>query len=167
MRSGVTSPQLLGLLPLDEVPHRPDAALQMTRNPFLSTLLAFLFSSLGSFAAEAIEGIWQKSDGEAQILLKIEKGILNGYLTKVAADAPVHDSKNPDPSLRGRKIVGLQIIRGFRKEGGKWVGGSLYDCRRGKSYKGSIWLEDRENLRMRGHLGVSLIGSTAKWKRIK
>lgn len=139
----------------------------MTRNPLFSTLLAFLFSSLCSIAAEAVEGIWEKSDGRAQIRLKIEKGILSGFLTKVAAEAPVHDINNPDPSLRERKIVGLQIISGFRKQGDKWVGGSLYDCRRGKSYKGSIWLEGRDQLRMRGHVGVSLIGSTAKWKRIK
>ena len=139
----------------------------MTRFPVVSSLLALLFSSLCSFAADAVEGVWEKSDGQAQIRFKIEKGKLNGYLTKIADKKRVKDTNNPAPARRSRKLLGLKIASGFWKQGNAWVGGSLYDSSKGKTYKGKIWLDGKDKLKMRGYVGVSLIGRTAEWKRVK
>ena len=32
---------------------------------------------------------------------------------------------------------------------------------------GAIWLEGKDKLQMRGYVGVSVIGRTAEWKRVK
>jgi uncharacterized protein (DUF2147 family) len=139
----------------------------MTRYPLLSTLLALLLSSICSFAAEAIEGVWEKTDGQARMRFKVEQGKLNGYLVKIADKSRVKDTENPDPALRNRKLLGLRIASGFWKQGDKWIGGTVYDSSKGKTYKGKIWLDGKDKLKMRGYVGVAMIGRTADWKRVK
>lgn len=133
---------------------------------FLLTCLALLGSPL--FAAkDPVEGEWLKDDQSARIKLKVtRKGQLMGMISYVKDPKRTHDTNNPDASKRGRKLIGLVIVRGFEKKGGKWSGGTVYDSASGKTYKGKIWLEDGK-LMMRGYVGVSLIGRTATWTRHK
>ena len=43
----------------------------MSRNPFVPALLAFLFSSLFSFANTALEGDWERLDGGVHLRLML------------------------------------------------------------------------------------------------
>ena len=163
--SPVRSP---GPLVLDAHAPRADGRSKMTCNPLLSTLLAFLWSSLFSFAAEAVEGIWEKSDDQARIRSEDREGSPQRLSHPGGgADAPVHDTEIPTLRLRKPQDLGPPDHQRI-PEGGhdKWVGGTLYDCRRGKTYKGSIWLAGRDAMRMRDYLGVSLLGATSEWKRV-
>ncbi len=120
--------------------------------------------------ANSIEGEWLKSDGSARIILSVTKsGELQGKISWIKDSSRTHDSNNPDPKLQKRKLIGLTFLTGFKKESKKdlWSGGTVYDSQSGKTYKGRIWLEGPDNLKMRGFVGVSLIGRTAKWKRYK
>jgi uncharacterized protein (DUF2147 family) len=75
------------------------------------------------------------------------------------------DLKNPDESLRARKIMGLQILSGFRYAGDEtWEAGKIYDPKNGKTYSCKIRLEG-ENLKIRGFIGISLFGRTTVWTR--
>jgi len=75
------------------------------------------------------------------------------------------DSKNSDESLRNRKLMGLQILSGFRYAGdGTWKGGKIYDPKNGKTYSCKMRL-DGENLKIRGFIGISLLGRTTVWSR--
>ena len=77
------------------------------------------------------------------------------------------DTKNPDESKRDRKIVGLQILSGFKYKGdNKWGDGKIYDPEKGKTYKCKTKLEG-DNLKLRGYIGFSLIGRTTIWTRKK
>lgn len=107
------------------------------------------------------------NDGKATMRVTIEKGKLVGRITDVKDKSRTHDTNNPDPKLRGRKIIGLPIVWGFYKKGDKWEGGRVYDSSDGKMYKGKIWMEGKNTLVMRGFVGVSLIGKSAKWIRVK
>ncbi|MGB0774298.1 MAG: DUF2147 domain-containing protein [Akkermansiaceae bacterium] len=118
-------------------------------------------------AAEPVEGEWAKSDKSARIKIKVtRKKELMGMITYVKDPKRTHDTNNPDASKRKRKLIGLVILRGFTKKGNKWEGGTVYDSATGKTYKGKIWVENG-NLMMRGFVGVSLIGRTAKWTKHK
>ena len=69
------------------------------------------------------------------------------------------DRKNPDPALRHRPILGLQILKGLAAKGDKrWGNGTCYDPETGKSYKCKMQLEASGRLKLRGYIGVSLIG---------
>jgi uncharacterized protein (DUF2147 family) len=77
------------------------------------------------------------------------------------------DTENPDPTKRKRKILGLDMVWGFEYEGdNKWVGGKIYDPDTGKSYSCKMSLEGGA-LKVRGYVGISLIGRTTVWTRKK
>jgi uncharacterized protein (DUF2147 family) len=79
------------------------------------------------------------------------------------------DRMNPDPSLRARPILGLQIVDGLEYAGdGRWHGGTIYDPETGKIYKSKAAIADGgETLKLRGYIGVSLLGRTSQWKRVR
>lgn len=132
----------------------------------LKIFLFFLCAALSS-AEDEIEGIWERSDKSAQIRVTVEGGELSFTLHSLAVKDRLYDSKNPDPSLRKRKLIGLKLAQGFKKEGEKWTGGTVYSSKSGKTYQGKIWLEGKDTLIMRGYKGVSLLGKSASWHRVK
>ncbi len=145
----------------------------------LGILIAMVMVSFNCFAAHEadIAGVWTVTDGKSRIeIQKTDKGTFEGRIVwlkdpaYLAGDAEAgvlrHDRKNPDASLRGRAIMGLVIMKGFKFDGRqKWSGGTIYDPKQGKTYKGTMSLADAQTLDMRGFIGVSLLGRTEKWKR--
>jgi len=82
-----------------------------------------------------------------------------------AEDGPVGtmkvDRKNPDPTLRNRPILGLQVIEGLTADyEGSWEKGKCYDPETGKTYKCKMHLASPERLEMRGYVGIPLFGRT-------
>ena len=79
---------------------------------------------------------------------------------------PIIDRKNPAPDLRTRPLIGLQIMQGFSEQGDTtWGGGSCYDPKSGKSYRGKIRLAAPDRLELRGFIGIPLFGRTSVWTR--
>lgn len=77
------------------------------------------------------------------------------------------DTNNPDAALRTRPLCGLQIGQGFHgNDPNKAEGGRLYDPRSGKTYKGSM-ISQGDVLLLRGYVGVSMFGRTARWSRVQ
>jgi len=75
------------------------------------------------------------------------------------------DKKNPDETMRNRKLLGLPILWGFTYSGeGKWEKGKIYDPQNGKTYSCRIKLEG-EKLKVRGFIGFSLLGRTSVWTK--
>lgn len=74
---------------------------------------------------------------------------------------PKVDRKNPDPALRNRPILGLQVIEGLTPSGdNRWEHGTCYDPESGNSYQCKIRLETTDRLEIRGFIGFSLLGRT-------
>lgn len=127
--------------------------------------------ALPSWAAESdIEGRWLSGDGEGWI--EIQRvgdsliGIAAGSTTAKEGDPPRLDDKNPNPALRNRPIDGMTIMSGFKYAGaGRWTGGTIYDPNSGKTYKSKVTLIDRNTLKLRGYIGVSLFGRSDTWTR--
>ena len=79
---------------------------------------------------------------------------------------PKVDRENPEPDLRDRSIVGLHLLEDFGYTGkSQWKGGSIYDPANGKTYKCNIKLQEDGTLKVRGYIGVPLLGRTAIWRR--
>ncbi len=69
------------------------------------------------------------------------------------------DRKNPNPAMRRRTIIGLQVMKGLTAKGGnRWENGTCYDPETGKSYKCKMSLKTLGRLQLRGYIGISLIG---------
>ncbi|MDD5287309.1 MAG: DUF2147 domain-containing protein [Desulfuromonadaceae bacterium] len=79
---------------------------------------------------------------------------------------PIIDRKNPDPAVRSRPLIGLQILDGFTTEGGNiWGNGTCYDPKSGNTYRGKIHLAAPDRLELRGYIGIPLFGRTSVWRR--
>jgi uncharacterized protein (DUF2147 family) len=79
---------------------------------------------------------------------------------------PLLDHNNPDPALRKRPILGLQILTGFTPaSGNNWVNGTCYDPKSGNTYRGKIHLASPDRLELRGYIGIPLFGRTSVWTR--
>lgn len=77
---------------------------------------------------------------------------------------PKKDRRNPKKELRARELLGLIILTGLKKDGDKWSGGEIYDPNSGNTYRCEARLEG-DILKIRGYIGVSLIGRTTSWRR--
>jgi uncharacterized protein (DUF2147 family) len=140
----------------------------------LTILYLLIACSCAVFAQkkEDILGKWLNSSGEGQIEI-YKKG--EKYYGKLAwikdpnneNGKPKTDFKNPNANLRAKPVLGLEIVKDFVYEDGKWVDGKVYDPKTGKSYSGNMSLESANQLNMRGYVGISIIGRTEVWKRVK
>ena len=140
-------------------------------------LLAISFSTFAQSKAERICGLYYATDpgnGEgSQIqIYKAPDGTYEGKVVWMQypnhpTGEPRRDVKNPDPQKRNQTNVGLIIIQGFTYNASKdeWENGSVYNPVSGKTYRSFIKLEPDNKLKVRGYLGVSLLGKTVIWTK--
>jgi uncharacterized protein (DUF2147 family) len=140
--------------------------------------LLFIIASLffvteeGSVKADDVVGIWLSGTGKAHIQI-FKQG--NEYYGKIiwmnepneANGKPKVDKNNPDIQNSTKPVLGLMIIRSFQFEKDEWTNGKIYDPENGKEYKCNMKLKNANTLNVRGYIGISLLGRTETWTRIK
>ena len=141
---------------------------------YISMLLLITAISFTGFAQkkDAIVGTWVNATGEAHVNI-YKKG--ERYFGKIdwlkapkdEKGKPKTDYKNPDESLRSRPILGMEMLKDFIYDDGKWTDGKIYDPKSGKTYSCNMNIKDNGQLNMRGYIGISLIGRSETWKRVK
>jgi len=141
---------------------------------YISLLLLITAISFTGFAQkkDAIVGTWVNATGEAHVNIykKGEKYFGKIDWLKAPKDEkgkPKTDYKNPDESLRSRPILGMEMLKDFVYDDGKWTDGKIYDPKSGKTYSCNMNIKDNGQLNMRGYIGISLIGRSETWKRVK
>lgn len=133
----------------------------------VATFCALLFTiTLFAQNNDPILGKWENQSGEGRIEIYKKNDKFYGKLYWIK-DAAKKDVKNPDPKLRSRNIQGLEILTNFRKDSKTYVDGEIYDPKSGKTYSCKMTLKGNDQLDIRGYIGISLIGRTESWKRIK
>lgn len=76
------------------------------------------------------------------------------------------DTNNPDASKRNLALRGQVIMHDLKYDGdGQWSGGTIYDPKSGSTYKCKLELRADGTLKVRGYIGVSLLGKTQIWTR--
>jgi uncharacterized protein (DUF2147 family) len=79
--------------------------------------------------------------------------------------APAVDRNNKDAALRQRPLCGLMMLGDFRQlEPNRWGDGWIYSPENGKTYSATMTL-DGELLKLRGYIGIPLLGETQTWTR--
>ena len=121
--------------------------------------------------AESPIGMWET--GESHVEIYNCGDLLCGRIAALdeplnADGEPKTDVNNPDPALRTRPILGMDLVADFsRKSDRQWVKGRIYDPRDGKTYKCKMTLQKDGTLKVRGYVGLSLFGKTVVWTRIE
>ena len=114
-------------------------------------------------------GTWLTGDGDGWVTITPDGAGLSGVIAGSPNDDPERskvDDKNPDPELRSRALLGLELFSGFEFDGDdRWINGTIYDPNSGKTYRCIITIRDRDTLRVRGYVGISLLGRTETWTR--
>ena len=137
---------------------------------FISMIL--MLAPLAAAFAQDVVGKWKLEDGSAIVEVYQQGDVYNGKIvwlqTPTEADgSPTVDDKNPDPKLRTRQVLGLNMLSNLKKGNGEYSGGSIYDPGNGKTYNCSMKVEG-DVLKVRGSLDKrGLIGRTMDWFRVK
>lgn len=78
------------------------------------------------------------------------------------------DTKNENAANHSRPILGMVNLTNFEYDGGNvWDEGKIYNPEDGKTYSCKLTLKDANTLDVRGFVGISLIGKTQTWTRVK
>jgi len=140
---------------------------------FRSVLLLVLLSTVSvvAIAQDAIERVWYNQEKTAKV--QIFKATDGKYYGKIVwlkepnneEGKPKVDKNNPDKAKKSTPLMGLQLLKGFKKDGDtEYEDGTIYDPKNGKTYSCKINRKG-ETLEVRGYVGISLIGRTTIWTK--
>ncbi len=144
----------------------------------LTVFLLFSGAFLGKgrpVSANAIIGKWMNTDKNLEVEV-FKAG--NEYDGRVIwfddtddKSSPMNerrDTKNPDKSLRNRKIIGLVVMTGlqYNDDDDEWQDGRIYDSSSGKDWNAKAWINDEGILKVRGYWHFSIFGQNISFKRI-
>lgn len=135
---------------------------------FLVFILFFQFSY-----SQSVLGKWKTVDdvtGKERGVVEIyeHNGKVYGKIIEILD--PKHKDKKCvlcEGDDKNKPILGMNFIRGLKKEGNEYSGGKILDPQNGKLYKCYITLENSDKLKVRGYIGISLFGRTQYWYRVK
>ena len=125
-----------------------------------------------SYKADDIIGIWFNEEKDAKVEIYKENGKYYGKViwlnepNEPATGLPKLDDENDDESLRSRPVMGLILVKDFNYDGdGLYEDGEIYDPKNGSTYSCYMEFESMDKLKVRGYIGISLIGRTTYWTR--
>jgi uncharacterized protein (DUF2147 family) len=149
--------------------------IRFMRNSLMPFMLLLSAAATASAAAQSVspEGNWltEKKSGIVEIYRCTGDDTLCGRLVwfQIKPDDPNPqglDLKNPDPARRNQLLCGLTFMSRFKlAESNSWEDGTVYDPDSGNTYHATMKLQADGMLRLRGYIGISLIGASEVWTR--
>ena len=147
------------------------------RNLVRTSLLLLILTGLmtGAFAQskDMLMGKWLTAGGDAHVQVYQKDGKFSGRIIWLKDPNDENgklklDDSNPDLSLSRRALIGIELLKGFTyAEEGVWEGGTIYDPKTGKTYSCKISLMNKDKINVRGYVGISLLGRTEIWSRVR
>ncbi|MBN8841345.1 MAG: DUF2147 domain-containing protein [Sphingomonadales bacterium] len=135
---------------------------RLTLPAFVAPLLLALPGM--AYAADPIAGRYLTEDGSGIVAIGTCGKAMCGKLATIVKPTPngaTADVKNPDPALRTRPLLGMQIISGLTDKGDDWRG-EIYDPRRGKTFKSIVSRNADGTLNVKGCF--AFICETQVWR---
>lgn len=137
----------------------------------ISILLFNVFLS----QAQGLTGKWKTIDdetGKPKSIVEIyeKNGQLFGKVIKLFREP--HEVQDPicdecEDDRKGKKVLGMEIVRNMEKDGYEWEDGTICDPKNGKIYDCEMWLdeEDPNKLKVRGY--ILFLYRTQTWLRVE
>lgn len=161
----------------------------------VALVLAFLVLAFGASAAAAQSsstttttagttaspvGMWRQIDdetGRARSIIEIYQhdDELRGRIVEILqpGDKAKRNSAGKvicttcEGDRHNQPVEGMVILKGLKKDGEEWKGGTIFDPSRGKQYNAKMELVSPDRLEVRGYIGFSFVGRTQTWHRAK
>ncbi|MGF1502932.1 MAG: DUF2147 domain-containing protein [Paracoccaceae bacterium] len=140
--------------------------------PVVAAVLAAGIAATSVGRADVPAGYWLTENGRAIVQIEPCGSSICGRLAWLANPTqsdgtPKRDENNPDRGARMQTLCGLELIGEFmRARDDRWEGGYIYNPRDGKKYSAWLALDGSDRLKVRGYLGLPLLGQTQTWTRI-
>ena len=142
---------------------------------FLTFFLTILLETKGNTQNDAnkIVGEWLNSSKDMKVQVFEKNGLYQGKVTWFACDegfkmSDFKDKKNPNPSMRNRPWLGMQVLENMRFKGNNiWSDGQIYDPNTGHAFDSVCRLEGDDVLSVRGFWLYEWMGKNLKFTRVK
>lgn len=125
-----------------------------------------------SHKADDIIGTWLNQEATGKVEIYKESGKYFGKIVWLkepndkTTGKPRTDNLNPEVKLQSRPIIGLVNLKNFVFDGDdEWEDGTIYDPKNGKTYSCYIEFDSPAKLKIRGFVGVSLLGRNTYWTK--
>ena len=144
---------------------------------FKFILISFIFLSIFTTAQtneDDVLGRWISTDNKVAVNI-YKHG--NNYRAKViwfdeklGSGEPMNarvDKHNPNPKLRKRKIIGMDILEDlhYNSSNHLWQNGRIYDASTGRTWDAFLEIQKNGELRVRGYWKFKWMGKTIHFKR--
>ena len=144
----------------------------MTSKDLLLTLAFFLLFGAGATAQSSPVGIWKTIDdqtGEAKSHVEIyqKDGRYYGKVVRLLQSDPEAICEKCPGDKQGQPVLGMEVLWNLQAYQDYWSYGQIMDPENGKTYKCSLWLEGNDRLKVRGYIGISMLGRNQDWHRVK
>ncbi|MES2299733.1 MAG: DUF2147 domain-containing protein [Pseudomonadota bacterium] len=141
----------------------------------LGATLATLLAAPHAWAdASSPVGLWKTIDddtGKPKSLIRITEvnGEMEGRIEKlipVPGEDPAPKCDKCEGANKDQPVLGMLILTGMKKDGDEYSGGHILDPHNGKVYKSKLTVIDGgKKLKMRGYIGMPMLGRTQVWLR--
>jgi len=147
-----------------------------------SFLISFfvLFTGVKSIAqgqnilpAERVCGKWESTDKRLIIQVYLQNRQYRAKLVWYSntSGKPLdywRDVNNPDPALRSRRLLGMELLSGLKydKASNSWEDGLVYDSTHGRTWNASARIDEKGLLHVRGYWHFKFIGRTLLFFRV-
>lgn len=131
-------------------------------------LLLLLVLTTDAGTTQGLEGEWWTADHANRVVITCTPKHCSGRLSWLLDEADggvLRDTENPEPRLRSRRLLGLELLSGLRRVGDGEFEGTLYDPTDGATYRGRVTLTGARTLSLRGFVGLPLFGRSETWTR--
>lgn len=139
---------------------------------FLITSLTLLSSTI--LLGQSVEGRWTTSSEQTGSPLSVIEIVKSGnsiegkvsqiFLEPFQGDDPICTKCSGE--RKDKKVIGMNFLWGFKKDGASWSTGKILDPASGVNYSSKLWLDDANTLHVRGFAGpLDLFYRTQSWKR--
>ncbi len=138
----------------------------------LSFVVLMLFATCAWSQSLSPLGVWTNQDGKAEFEIYKCGDKLCGKIVSLKEPnrngKPKVDQNNPEQKLQSRPLMGMVFMKGFEYEGSnKWDDGTIYDPESGKTYSCYMKILGKDKMEVKGYIGISLIGKSQAWTRVK
>ena len=131
--------------------------------------------AVGAQAQMSPVGVWKTIDDKtkaekAQVRVTEAGGVVSGKIEKLLAPGANQEAKCDKCSddRKDKPVIGMEIIRGVKKDGDAWGGGTILDSAEGKVYKVKMTpIEGGKKMEVRGFVGAPMFGRTQVWQRVE
>jgi uncharacterized protein (DUF2147 family) len=138
---------------------------------FLLFTLALLMPLFTAQAKEVYDptGYWLTENERAVIYVKNCDQGLCGSIHWIIEGGMQFDEFNPDINRRQDPLCRRQIMSGFSQGAQNlnyWSGGEIYKADEGDTYDANLTVLSEDKMKVRGYIGISLLGKSQTWTRV-